>query len=97
MQGWIVDTSIEYDHKFFSRFRKVSLEEIQIALRDDRHLLNDPLDLSSGNFLDPDNLDCSETLVCLTLYPSGFTSAGFIRGHRTAGCLEASLKMLNNS
>ena len=40
--GWIVDTSIEHDHERFNGFLKVSLEEVLIALRDDRHLLNDP-------------------------------------------------------
>ncbi|UUZ67083.1 hypothetical protein LP416_19415 [Polaromonas sp. P2-4] len=42
MTGWIVDTSIECDHQCFSGFLKVSLEEVLIALRDDRRLLNDP-------------------------------------------------------
>jgi Holliday junction resolvase-like predicted endonuclease len=40
--AWIVDTSIECDHQRFGGFLKVSLEELQIALRDDRHLLHDP-------------------------------------------------------
>lgn len=40
--GWIVDTSIECDHQRFGGFLKVSLEELLIALRDDRHLLHDP-------------------------------------------------------
>jgi len=40
--GWIVDTSIESDHQRFGGFLKVSLEELLIALRDDRHLLHDP-------------------------------------------------------
>lgn len=36
--GWIVDTSIEYDHELFFDYLKVSLEEIIIALRDDSQL-----------------------------------------------------------
>ena len=40
--GWIVDTSIECDHQRFGGFLKVSLEELLIALNDDRHLLLDP-------------------------------------------------------
>ena len=40
--GWIADTSIECDHQRFAGFLKVSVEELLIALRDDRHLLNDP-------------------------------------------------------
>lgn len=42
IRGWIVDTSIECDHQRFGGFLKVSLEELLIALRDDRHLLHDP-------------------------------------------------------
>jgi Holliday junction resolvase-like predicted endonuclease len=42
--GWIVDTSIECDHQRFGGFLKISLEELLIALRDDRHLLHDPTD-----------------------------------------------------
>ena len=40
--GWIVDTSIECDHQQFGGFLKLSLEELMIALHDDRHLLHDP-------------------------------------------------------
>ena len=47
---WIVDTSIECDHQRFAGFLKVSLEEVLIALRDDRHLLDDPDGLVSGRF-----------------------------------------------
>lgn len=36
---WILDTSIEYDHEYFSGFLKVSIEELIIALRDECHLL----------------------------------------------------------
>ncbi len=39
--GWIVDTSIECDHQQFGGILKVSLEELLIALHDDRHLLHD--------------------------------------------------------
>lgn len=37
--GWIVDTSIEADHRRFDGFLKLSLEELLIALGDDRHWL----------------------------------------------------------
>ena len=47
--GWIADTSIECDHQRFSGFLKVSIEELLIALRDDRHHLNDPDGLLAGN------------------------------------------------
>jgi len=38
---WIIDTSIEHDHEYFEGFLKVSLQEIIIALRNERHLLRD--------------------------------------------------------
>jgi len=38
---WIIDTSIEHDHEYFEGFLKVSLQEIMIALRNERHLLRD--------------------------------------------------------
>ena len=66
--GWIVDTSIECDRERFEGFLKLPLEEILVALRDERHLLrgmSGPL----GNVerLSPD-----------PLYPHGFTARGFI-------------------
>lgn len=42
IRGWIVDTSIECDHQKFGGFLKISLEELLIALRDDRQFLHDP-------------------------------------------------------
>lgn len=42
MCGWFVDTSIDCDHQRFGGFLKVSLEELLIALSDDRHFLHDP-------------------------------------------------------
>lgn len=78
MHGWIVDTSIEYDHKRFSSFLKVSLEEVLIALRDDRHLLNDPDGLLSGRDLGPASEEISDIRQEATLYPDGFTASRFI-------------------
>lgn len=43
VQGIIADTSIEHDHERFNGFLKVSVEEVLIALRDDRELLADPI------------------------------------------------------
>jgi hypothetical protein len=67
--GWIVDTSIERDHERFSGFLKLSLEELLIALRDDRSLLSDPQDFLRG-------LGDSEghQTAPLSLYPTGFTA-----------------------
>ena len=65
--GWIVDTSIECDHQLFGGFLKISLEELLIALRDDRHLLHDPEGLftqaMSAAPAEPQNL-----------YPHGFSA-----------------------
>ena len=71
VSGWIVDTSIEHDHEFFSGYLKVSLEEIIIALRDDSQLLFDIGDFVEGQEMqgDPD----------FTLYPEGFTANDFIQ------------------
>jgi hypothetical protein len=83
VDGWIVDTSIESDHRRFHGFLKVSLEELLIALRDERHLLNDPDGLLSGKWIDTDagtgtgtGTGTSEA-VKETLYPTGFSAARF--------------------
>ncbi len=48
--GWIVDTSIACGHQRFAGFLKISVEEMLIALRDDRHLLNDPGGMLAGQY-----------------------------------------------
>lgn len=69
--GWIVDTSIECDHQRFGGFLKISLEELLIALRDDRHLLHDP----DGLF----TLTAPATRAePQSLYPQGFSAGLFI-------------------
>jgi hypothetical protein len=78
IHGWIVDTSIEHDHEFFSGFLKVSLEEVLIALRDDRHWLNDPFGLFTGQPIDMDNIDLPEPIMTPTLYPNGFSGECFV-------------------
>lgn len=69
--GWIVDTSIELDHEFFSGYLKVSLEEILIALRDDSQLL-----FEMERFVEDQELQGEPNF---TLYPDGFTANGFIQ------------------
>jgi Holliday junction resolvase-like predicted endonuclease len=71
MYSWIVDTSIECDHLRFGGFLKISLEELLIALRDDRHFLHDP----DGMFA---QAAPAARAVPRTLYPDGFSAAGFI-------------------
>jgi hypothetical protein len=77
VRGWIVDTSLEHDHERFSGFMKVSVEEVLIALRDDRHWLNDPKVWFSNQ---RDRLDDAlpESQVTSTLYPNGFSGGDFI-------------------
>jgi hypothetical protein len=76
--GWIVDTSIEHDHKRFNGFLKVSLEEVLIALRDDRHLLNDPDGLRSGTWMEANYGDVEAKDNPTTLYLDGFTLSRFV-------------------
>ena len=70
IQGWIVDTSIECDHQYFGGFRKVSLEEVLIALRDDVRLLHEPL----GGHAMP----VHQAGVPDSLYPRGFSADRFL-------------------
>ena len=79
VHGWIVDTSIEHDHKRFDGFIKVSLEELMIALRDDRHLLNDPTELLSSSSEQIEGLNWHETDKAWTLYPDGFCASRFVQ------------------
>lgn len=76
--GWIADTSIECDHQRFAGFLKVSVEEILIALRDDRHLLNDPEGLLAGNYGADQSLEGDTSRSAWTLYPDGFCAERFI-------------------
>ena len=76
--GWIVDTSIEHDHERFNGFLKVSLEEVLIALRDDRYFLNDPEGLFSGTCMETVHGDVAEFDKSPTLYPEGFSSSRFV-------------------
>lgn len=76
--GIIADTSIEHDHERFNGFLKVSVEEILIALRDDRELLADPIGiLGEGYGLPSANLP-AENKTLETLYPNGFNAQRFI-------------------
>ncbi|MES2101586.1 MAG: hypothetical protein V4569_17305 [Pseudomonadota bacterium] len=77
--GWIVDTCIECDHQRFAGYLKVSIEEMLIALRDDRHLLNDPEGLLSGNHVADKSGEDSSRQSDWTLYPDGFSVERFVQ------------------
>ena len=76
--GWIVDTSIESDHQRFSGFLKISVEEMLIALRDDRHLLKDLSEFlnRSDEPIDSSDLDPSHRRT--TMYASEFSAEIFV-------------------
>lgn len=76
--GWLVDTCIECDHQRFSGFLKVSIEEVLIALRDDRHFLNDPEGVLSGSFGADKSVEGDSRPGEWTLYPEGFSVEHFI-------------------
>jgi hypothetical protein len=67
VKGWIVDTCVECDHTRFDCFLKVSLEEVIIALRDEKHLLA-PLVEDRG----------ADKQERPTLYPGGFALGRFV-------------------
>jgi hypothetical protein len=76
--GWIADTSIECDHKRFAGFLKVSVEELIIALRDDRHLLKDPGGLLAGNYGVDEVHEADASESGCSLYPGGFSAERFV-------------------
>lgn len=77
--AWIIDTSIEWDHQAFRGFLKVSLEEIQIALRDDRRWLNDPDGLfQDGGSINESREPSTRAQPADVLYPDGFSARRFI-------------------
>ena len=70
VHAWIVDTSIEGDHCFFSDCLKLSLEELLIALRDDRQRLSEGQAWTQAEEL-PHHSQAS-------LYPDGFNAVHFV-------------------
>lgn len=70
IHGFIVDTSIEFDHELFSGYLKVSLEEVIIALRDESQLLFD-----KDSFVENQKMQGDPTF---TLYPDGFGAKSFL-------------------
>ena len=90
IHSWIIDTSIEHDHEYFSNFLKVSLQEVQMALLNKRHFLRDIEEkiFSTIRHRRPDNediIDQIETIIANfskqkpidNLYPQGFSAERF--------------------
>ena len=64
----------------FHCLTQVSVEELLIALRDDRHLLNDPNGSLAGNYYVADQSPEDDTNPSAwTLYPDGFSAERFIQ------------------
>lgn len=78
VHGIIADTSIEHDHERFNGFLKVSVEEILIALRDDRELLADPIGVLGEGYGLPCANSLAEKQTLDTLYPNGFNAERFV-------------------
>lgn len=76
--GWIADTSIEHDHQRFEGFLKVSVEEILIALRNDRQLLADPAGILKGARPTHQSAAPGVDQRSWSLYPNGFSSSQLI-------------------
>ena len=78
IHGWIADTSIEHDHQRFEGFLKVSVEELLIALRDDRQLLADPAGVLKGTRPTHQSAAPDADRKRWSLYPNGFGSSQLI-------------------
>lgn len=76
--GWIVDTSIESDHQRFSSFLKISIEEMVIALRDERHLLTNVAELFATRPETHRSISTEQPSSATTLYPNGFSAGRFV-------------------
>jgi Holliday junction resolvase-like predicted endonuclease len=87
---WIVDTSIEHDHEYFSGHLKVSLDEILIALRNERCFLRKLDEMADGQELpraggdEPRNSQDTGAEDAVPdapphddLYPDGFSAGRF--------------------
>jgi len=94
--GWIADTSIEYDHQRFEGFLKVSVEELLIALRDDRHVLNDAEGLLAGNCGEDLSRVADTSRAAWTLYPDGFSAERFIKVIETEAVWDHSLRTVRH-
>jgi len=68
--GWIADTSLEYDHEYFNGYLKISIEELQIALRDEAEMLVD--------FIEGRKQSTINGKEKITLFPSEFNAVNLV-------------------
>jgi hypothetical protein len=66
------------DYQRFGGFLKVSVDELIIALRDDRHLLNDPGGLLAGNHDVDEAHEADVSESGWSPYPDGFSAGRFV-------------------
>lgn len=78
VKGIIADTSIEHDHERFNGFLKVSVEEILIALRDDRKFLADSIGVLGKNNEVHGDGTLAEKQAPDSLYLDGFNAQRFV-------------------
>ncbi len=78
VKGIIADTSIEHDHERFNGFLKVSVEEILIALRDDRDFFADPIGVLGKNNEVHGDGGPAEKQAPDSLYVDGFNALRFV-------------------
>jgi len=78
IRGWIADTSIESDHERFDGFLKVSVEELIVALRDERAFLADPEKFLMDAKHSPLPANHYEDRLGNSLYPEGFCALQFV-------------------
>jgi len=73
--GWIADTSIEYDHDYFSGYLKISIGELLVALKDEAYHLKDLYEEVQVTQGGEEMTFSSEPY---TLYEDGFSGQSFV-------------------
>ncbi|MBE4578400.1 hypothetical protein BOO30_11740 [Vibrio navarrensis] len=74
--GLIADTSIEFDHEYFSGFMKVTIEELLIALADNAHFLCNQEQKLSSSLASGEQVNLVSEAH--SLYENGFSGKEFL-------------------
>lgn len=72
----IADTSIEFDHEYFSGFMKVTIEELLIALADNAHFLCNQEQKFSSSLASGEQVNLVSEAH--SLYENGFSGKEFL-------------------